>query len=90
MARRSIGLPLAVGIVLLLLVLTLAVGWQILLVSDGHRATRGLSSLDWVLLIAGSIFFLLVIVGLLMMLDYFTVLAGYLQTLTPEVLKSRL
>ncbi len=64
MARRSIGLPLAVGIVLLLLVLTLAVGWQILLVSDGHRATRGLSSLDWVLLIAGSIFFLLVIVGL--------------------------
>lgn len=64
MARRSIGFPLAVGVVLLLLVLALAVGWQILLVSDVVRATRGLSSLDWVLLIAGGIFFLLVIVGL--------------------------
>ena len=64
MARRSIGFPLAVGIVLLLLVLALAVGWQILLVSDVRIASRGLSSLDWVLLIAGGIFFLLVIVGL--------------------------
>jgi len=63
-ARRSIGFPLAVGIVLLLLVLALAVGWQILLVSDVRIASRGLSSLDWVLLIAGGIFFLLVIVGL--------------------------
>jgi len=63
-ARRSIGLPLAVGVVLLLLVLTLGVGWQILLVSDVRRAARGLSSLDWVLLIAGGIFFLLVFVGL--------------------------
>jgi cytochrome c-type biogenesis protein len=33
---------------------------------------------------------LLVIVGVLMMLDYFTVLATYLQTFTPEALKSRL
>jgi cytochrome c-type biogenesis protein len=33
---------------------------------------------------------LLVIVGVLMMLDYFTVLATYLQALTPEALKSRL
>ena len=64
MARRSIGLPLAVGVVLLLLLLCLAVGWQILLVSEVRRAARGLASLDWVLLIAGGIFFLLVIVGL--------------------------
>jgi hypothetical protein len=63
-ARRSIGFPLVVGIVLLLLVLALAVGWQILLVSDVRIASRGLSSLDWVLLIAGGVFFLLVIVGL--------------------------
>lgn len=64
MARRSIGLPLAVGVVLLLLLLTLAVGWQFLLVSEVRRAARGLASLDWVLLIAGGVFFLLVIVGL--------------------------
>jgi signal transduction histidine kinase len=63
-ARRSIGFPLAVGVVLLLLVLALAVGWQVLLVSDIRAASRGLSSLDWVLLVAGGIFFLLVIVGL--------------------------
>jgi signal transduction histidine kinase len=63
-ARRSIGLPLAVGVVLLLLVVALAVGWQILLVSEVRRAARGLAPLDWVLLIAGGVFFLLVIVGL--------------------------
>jgi signal transduction histidine kinase len=63
-ARRSIGFPLAVGVVLLLLVLALAVGWQVLLVSDVRVASRGLSSLDWVLLVAGGVFFLLVIVGL--------------------------
>jgi signal transduction histidine kinase len=45
-------------------VLALAVGWQVLLVSDVRVASRGLSSLDWVLLVAGGIFFLLVIVGL--------------------------
>ena len=33
---------------------------------------------------------LLVIVGVLMMLDYFTVMATYLQTLTPAALRSRL
>ena len=33
---------------------------------------------------------LLVIVGLLMMFDYFTVMATYLQALTPEALRSRL
>ena len=33
---------------------------------------------------------LIVIVGVLMMLDYFTVMATYLQTLTPAALRSRL
>ena len=64
MARRSIGFPLALGVVLLLLLLALAVGWQVLLVSDVRLASRGLSNLDWVLLVAGGVFFLLVIVGL--------------------------
>jgi hypothetical protein len=33
---------------------------------------------------------LLVIVGVMMMLDYFTVLATYLQSVTPAALKARL
>ncbi len=33
---------------------------------------------------------LLIIVGVLMMFDYFTILATYLQTLTPDALKSRI
>jgi cytochrome c-type biogenesis protein len=33
---------------------------------------------------------LLIVVGVLMMFDYFTILASYLQTLTPEALKSRI
>ena len=33
---------------------------------------------------------LLVIVGVMMMLDYFTVLATYLQGFTPAVLRSRM
>jgi signal transduction histidine kinase len=63
--RRSIGFPLALGIVLTLLALALAVGWQILVVSDARPAARGLSTLDWVLLVLGAVFFLLLIVGLL-------------------------
>ena len=57
MTRRSIGFPLALGIVLLVLVLALAVGWQ-LLVWD-----RGLEQLDWVLLALGSVCFLAIVVG---------------------------
>ncbi len=33
---------------------------------------------------------LLIVVGVLMMFDYFTILASYLQTLTPDVLKNRI
>ncbi len=62
--RRSIGIPLTVGIVLVLLVLTLAVGWQILVVSDARSVARGLTTLDWVLVVLGAVFFVLVIVGL--------------------------
>jgi signal transduction histidine kinase len=63
-ARRSIGFPLTLGIVLLVLVLALAVGWQILVWSDSGPVGRGLSDLDWVFLVLGAIFFLLLIVGL--------------------------
>ena len=64
MARRSIGFPLTVGIVLTLLVLILAVGWQILVVSGVRPVARGLTTLDWLLLILGTVCFLLIMVGL--------------------------
>jgi signal transduction histidine kinase len=62
--RRSIGLPLALGIVLAILVLSLAVGWQILVVGAPRARADGLRTLDWVLLVAGTIFFALVLAGL--------------------------
>ena len=55
--RRSIGFPLALDIVLLLLVVALFVGWQIL-VWD-----RGLEDLDWVFLVLGAVFFLAIMGG---------------------------
>jgi signal transduction histidine kinase len=64
MARRSIGVPLTVGIVMLLLLLALAAGWQVLVWSDRSPATGEVPTLDWVLLVLGSVFFVLVIIGL--------------------------
>jgi signal transduction histidine kinase len=62
--RRSIGLPLALGIVLALLTAALAVGWQVLLVGDWRPVAQGLTTLHWVLIVLGSLFFVLVIAGL--------------------------
>jgi len=45
------------------------------------------SRMVWVTRAAGA---LLVIVGVLMMTDYFTVLASYLQGLTPEAIRNRI
>ena len=42
--RRSIGIPLALGIGLAILVLLLAVGWQILVLDDPRSLTQGLST----------------------------------------------
>jgi signal transduction histidine kinase len=63
--RRSIGIPLAIGIVLAILLLALAVGWQILVVGEPRPVAVGLSHLDWVLLVLGTLFFALVLAGLL-------------------------
>jgi len=62
--RRSIGFPLALGIGLSLLAATLAVGWQVLLVGDVRPVTEGFTTLHWVLIVLGSFFFVLLIVGL--------------------------
>ncbi len=58
LARRSYATPLALGIFLLVLVVALGVGWQFLVLD------RGLEDLDWVFLVLGAVFFLLVIAGL--------------------------
>jgi len=64
--RRSIGLPLTLGIVLVGVAVALAVGWQILVVADLRPVAAGLTTLHWLLLILGWAFFTLLIVGLLL------------------------
>jgi len=49
--------------------------------------TRLRRQMVWVTRASGA---LLVLVGVLMLTDYFTVLAGYLQGLTPEALRNRI
>jgi signal transduction histidine kinase len=66
-ARRSIGFPLTIGIVLIVLALALAVGWQILVVSDLRPVARGLTTVHWLLLILGTLFFALIVVGLVLL-----------------------
>lgn len=62
--RRSIGIPLGLGIALAILVMTLAVGWQILVLGDPRALAAGLSTRDWVMLILGTVLFVLVLAGL--------------------------
>ena len=64
MPRRSLGFPLALGGVLLLLVLVLAVGWQLLVWSGAQPAGGRLGREDWVLLVLGAVSFLLIAAGL--------------------------
>jgi signal transduction histidine kinase len=63
-ARRSIGFPLTIGIVLSLLAIALLVAWQILVVGNLRPVAEGLTVVHWVLLILGTLFFALIIVGL--------------------------
>ena len=64
MERRSIGRRLTIAIALMLLVLALAIGWQVMVWSgQAPFATQ----LDWVLLVLGTLFFLLVLIGLVWM-----------------------
>ena len=62
--RGSIRLPLTIGIVLGLLALVLAVAWNVIVVSDLGPVAERLSALHWALLVAGSLFFALLIAGL--------------------------
>ena len=64
MPRRSIGAPLVIGIVSMVLVLALAVGWQILVWRSEPASDHGLSGFEAVLFVLGTLFFLLVLAGL--------------------------
>ena len=68
MPRRSIRLPLALGIALACLTAALAVGWQVLLVGDWRPVAQGLTTLHWVLIVLGSLFFVMVLAGLVLAL----------------------
>ena len=67
MSRRSTVTPLTIAIVLILLLLTLAVGWQVLVWTDRPDAAPALRASDWLLLVLGSLFFLVVMIGLVWM-----------------------
>lgn len=67
MSNRSTVTPLTIGIVLIVLLLTLAVGWQVLVWTDRPDATPAFRASDWLLLVLGSLFFLVVMIGLVWM-----------------------
>jgi signal transduction histidine kinase len=58
---------LAIGIVATVLAVALAVGWQILVVSDFGSVARGFTPAHWWFLVLGTIFFGLVILGLVLL-----------------------
>lgn len=62
--RRSIGVPLAIGIVSMVLVLALSVGWQILVWRDTAAPSAERTPIDLVLFVLGTLFFLMVFGGL--------------------------
>jgi signal transduction histidine kinase len=64
---RSTGTPLTIGIVLMLLLVALAVGWQVLVWTDRPDAAPALRASDWLVLVLGSLFFLVVMGGLVWM-----------------------
>jgi len=64
--RRSITLPLTIGIVLVVLALVLAVGWNVLVVRGigVEQVAARLSGTHWALLGLGTLFYALLIAGL--------------------------
>ena len=68
--RRTVGIPLSLGISLAIVVLLLAVGWQVLLLGDPRPLARGLSTRDWLMLVLGTALFALVLAGLVALLTW--------------------
>jgi signal transduction histidine kinase len=65
--RRSIRLPIALAVVMIVMLVALTVGWVLLAVRSAFTDSD-LSSLYWVLLSVGSIFFALIVVGVVIYL----------------------
>ncbi len=70
LVRRSIGFRVTIGVLLTLLAATLAVGWQFLVVGDPLPVAREFSTVHWLFLILGALFFLLLIVGLVLLCSW--------------------
>jgi len=64
---RALVFRVAIGIVATVLAVALAVGWQILVVSDLASAARGFTPTSLWFLVLGSVFFALVIVALVLL-----------------------
>ncbi len=61
--RTSLGWPITLGVVMILLVVALIVGWVLLTVGQADK-----SALYWVLLAVGTVFLVLVLVGVVLYL----------------------
>ena len=66
-ARRSLKLPITLGVVMIVLIVALTVGW-ILLAVFGAMADPQTAGLYWALLTVGTIFLIAVLVGVVMYL----------------------
>lgn len=75
--RRSFLPRITVGVILMLLVLALAVGWQVMLWSGLGSEGEGFSTREALFLIFGTIFFVLVMIGLVGLFTWLLQEMGY-------------
>ena len=64
--RRSLSLPITLGVLMIVVIVALIVGWVILTASSALQSPQ--SPLYWTLLTVGSLLFVLVLVGVVMYL----------------------
>jgi two-component system phosphate regulon sensor histidine kinase PhoR len=64
--RRSLSLPITLGVLMIVVIVALIVGWVILTASNAMQSPQ--SPLYWTLLTVGSLLFVLVLVGVVMYL----------------------
>ncbi|MBM3268275.1 MAG: HAMP domain-containing histidine kinase [Candidatus Sericytochromatia bacterium] len=69
---RSIGPPIAMGVILVVILLILTVAWNLMVVSDAFhlQGEGGVGAGHWLLLILGSLLFALVIAGLILFIVF--------------------
>lgn len=65
--RGSIRLPLTIGIVLCLIAVTLAVAWNVVVATGVGAVAERLSTVHWLLLVLGSLFFAFLLAGLVLL-----------------------